>query len=146
MVVAEVFGALLGTVCHHCQRFHLWVLQEWAALGWRGVMEGSGSVLHREAEDLGQVVEAHKETAQGSGYVVEPESQNVRVAAPVVQSVHAVVGAAEGSGYVVVPESQNVRVAALVARSVHAEAACPSRMGSAAPFPSPSAFPSCHTG
>jgi len=52
--------------------------------------------------------------------VVEPESQNVRVAAPVVQSVHAVVGAAEGSGYAGVVASQNVHVAALVARSAHA--------------------------
>lgn len=59
--------------------------------------------------------------AQGSGDVVVPESQNVRVAALVAQSVHAVVGAAaQGSGYAGVAESQNVHVAALDAQSVRA--------------------------
>jgi hypothetical protein len=136
MVVVEVVGALLGTVCHHCQRLHLWVLQERAPLGWRGVVEGSGSVLHREAEELGQV-EAHKETGH-------KEMDTVTLVV-----FHKEIGVE--NGYVVVPESQNVRVAAPVARSVHAEVAFPSRMGSAAPclagpYPSPSAFPSCHTG
>jgi len=100
-------------------------------------MEESGSVLHREAEDLGQVVEAHKVTGR-------KEMDTVTLVV-----LHKEIGL--DNGYVVVPESQNVRVAAPVARSVHAEAACPSRMGSAAPclagpFPSPSAFPSCHSG